>query len=100
MKEMLSNILSIALGRSVLKGQYYFFKKIFVTLLLIIQPPMSYFYVKISQLVASLKTSRQLVVFARLVTSCQQVWNNLLTSLLKLSDLLQSCSNMSDTVVI
>ena len=41
MKEMLSNIFLIALGRSVLKGQYYFFKKIFVTLLLIIQPPMS-----------------------------------------------------------
>ena len=29
MKEMLSNILLIALGRSVLKGQYYFFKKNF-----------------------------------------------------------------------
>ena len=29
MKEMLSNILLIALGRSVLKGQYYFFEKNF-----------------------------------------------------------------------
>ena len=30
-------------------------------------------HVKVSQLVASLQTSRQQVVFARLVTSCQQV---------------------------
>ena len=38
-------------------------------------------YAKISQLVASLQTSRQQVVFARLVvTSCQQVWNKLLTT--------------------
>ena len=34
--------------------------------------------VKILQLVASLQTSRQQVVFARLVTSCQQVWNKVL----------------------
>jgi hypothetical protein len=32
----------------------------------------------ISHLVASLPTSRQQVVFALLVPSCQQVWNNLL----------------------
>ena len=32
-------------------------------------------HLKISQLVASLQTSRQ-VVFRRIVTSCQQVWNN------------------------
>ena len=32
-------------------------------------------HVKISQLVASLQTGRQQVVFARLVPSCQQVWN-------------------------
>ena len=37
-------------------------------------------YVKISQLVASLQTSRQQVVFARLVATCQQVWNKLLTT--------------------
>ena len=37
-------------------------------------------HAKISQLVASLQTSRQQVVFARLVTSCQQVWNKLLTT--------------------
>ena len=37
-------------------------------------------HVKMSQLVASLQTSRQQVVFARLVTSCQQVWNKLLTT--------------------
>ena len=39
---------------------------------------------KISQLVASLQTSRQQVVFARLVTRCQQVWNKLLTTFNKL----------------
>jgi hypothetical protein len=33
---------------------------------------------KISHLVASLPTSRQQVVFAQLVPSCQQVWNILL----------------------
>ena len=38
-------------------------------------------HVKISQLVANLQKSRQQVVFARLVTSCQQVWNKLLTTL-------------------
>ena len=41
-------------------------------------------HAKISQLVASLQTSRQHVVFARLVTSCQQVWNKLLTTCNKL----------------
>jgi hypothetical protein len=44
-----------------------------------------------SHLVASLPTSRQQVVFALLVPSCQQVWNKLLTvvtTLLVLSDLL------------
>ena len=40
----------------------------------------SYTHVKISQVVASLQTSRQQVVFARLATSCQQVWNKLLTT--------------------
>ena len=37
-------------------------------------------HVKISHLVTSLPTSRQQDVFALLVTSCQQVWNNLLTT--------------------
>ena len=45
-------------------------------------------HVKISQLVASLQTSRQQVVFARLVTSCQQVCNKLLTI----------CNNLVDIV--
>ena len=39
-----------------------------------------YTHVKISQLAASLQTSREQVMFARLVTSCQQVWNKLLTT--------------------
>jgi hypothetical protein len=59
--------------------------------------------VKISYLVASLPTGRQQVVFALLDPSCQQVWNKLLkvvTILLILSDLLQGCSNKSDTVMI
>jgi hypothetical protein len=37
-------------------------------------------HVKISHLVTSLPTSRQQEVFALLVTSCQQVCNNLLTT--------------------
>ena len=37
-------------------------------------------HAKISNLVTSLPTSRQQDVFALLVTSCQQVWNNLLTT--------------------
>ena len=37
-------------------------------------------HTKISHLVASLPTSRQQVVFALLVPSCQQVWNKLLTT--------------------
>ena len=61
-------------------------------------------HVKISQLVASLQTSRQQVVFALLVTSCQQVWNKLLATCSKivdiLSDLLQGCSNQAVTIMI
>jgi hypothetical protein len=57
-------------------------------------------HAKISHLVTSLSTSRQQVVCALLVTSCQQVWNKLLTTLLILSGLLQGCSNKSDTVMI
>ena len=37
-------------------------------------------HAKISHLVTSLPTSRQQVVFALLVPSCQQVWNKLLTT--------------------
>ena len=36
-------------------------------------------HAKISHLVTSLPTSRQQVVFALLVPSCQQVWNKLIT---------------------
>jgi hypothetical protein len=44
---------------------------------------------KISHLVTSLLTSRQRVVFALLVTSCQQVWNKLLTICNKLVDIIR-----------
>ena len=46
-------------------------------------------HLKISQLVPSLQTSRQQVVFARLVTSCQQVWNKLLTTCNNLVDIIR-----------
>ena len=49
------------------------------------KPCIGHTHVKI---VASLQTSRQQVVFARLVTSCQQVWNKLLTT----------CNNFVDIV--
>ena len=58
-------------------------------------------HVRISHLVASLPTSRQQVVFALLVPSCQQLLNSsltIVTTLLILSDLLQGCSNKSDTI--
>ena len=45
-------------------------------------------HAKISHLVTSLSTSRQQVVFALLVTSCQQVWNKLLTI----------CNNLVDVI--
>ena len=65
-------------------------------------------HVKISQLVASLRTSRQQVVFARLVTSCQQVWNKLLTTGNNLVDIIrlvtrlfqQSCYNHDITILL
>ena len=64
--------------------------------------------VKISQLVASLQTSRQQAVFARLVTSCQQVWNKLLTTCSKLVDIIrlvtrlfqQGCYNHDITILL
>ena len=43
---------------------------------------------KNAQVVTSLPTSRQQDVFALLVTSCQQVWNNLLTT----------CNNLVETI--
>ena len=65
-------------------------------------------HVKISQLVASPQTSCQQVVFARLVTSCQQVWNKLLTTCNKLVDIIrlvaslfqQGCYNHDITILL
>ena len=64
--------------------------------------------VKILQLVASLQTSRQHVVFARLVTSCQQVWNKLLKTCNNLVDIIrlvtrlfqQGCYNHDITILL
>ena len=65
-------------------------------------------HVKISQLVPSLQRSRQQVVFARLVTSCQQVWNKLLTTCNNLVDIIrlvtrlfqQYCYNHDITILL
>ena len=65
-------------------------------------------HVKISQLAASLQTSRQQVVFARLVTSCQQVWNKLLKTCNNLVDIIrlvtrlfqQGCYNHDITILL
>ena len=65
-------------------------------------------HVKISQLVASLQTSRQQVVFARLVKSCQQVWNKLLTTCNNLVNIVrlvarlfqQGCYNHDITILL
>jgi hypothetical protein len=46
-------------------------------------------HAEISHLVASLPTSRQQVVFAMLVPSCQQVWNKLLTTCNNLVDIIR-----------
>ena len=64
--------------------------------------------VKISQLVPCLQTNRQQVVFALLVTSCQQVWNKLLTTCSKLRDIVrlvtslfqQGCYNHDITILL
>ena len=48
-------------------------------------------HVKISHLVTSLPTSRQQVVFALLVTNCQQVWNNLLTTCNNFVEIIRLC---------
>ena len=65
-------------------------------------------HVKISQLVASLQTSRQQVVFARPVTSCRQFWNKLLTTCKNLVDIVrlvtrlfqQGCYNHDITILL
>jgi hypothetical protein len=46
-------------------------------------------HAKISHLVANLSTSRQQVVFALLVPSCQHVWNKLLTTCNNLVDIIR-----------
>jgi hypothetical protein len=55
-------------------------------------------YVKISHLVASLPTSRQQIVFALLVPSCQQVWNKLLTTCNNLVDIIRLVSRLFQQV--
>ena len=65
-------------------------------------------HVKISQFVAGLQTSRQQVVFTRLVPSCQQVWNMLLTTCNNLVDIIklvtmlfqQACYNHDITILL
>ena len=49
-------------------------------------------HAKISRLVASLPTTRQQVVFALLVPSCQQVWNKLITTCSNLVDIIRPVS--------
>jgi hypothetical protein len=51
-------------------------------------------HAKVSHLVAS----RQQVVFARLVPSCQQVWNNLLTTCNNLVDILRLVARLFQQV--
>ncbi len=55
-------------------------------------------HAKISQLVASLPTSRQQVVFALLVPSCQQVCNKLLTICNKLVDIIRLVARLFQQV--
>ena len=57
-------------------------------------------HTKISHLVtiASLSTSRQQVVFALLVTSCQQVWNKLLTICNNLVDIIRLVTRLFQQV--
>ena len=58
-------------------------------------------HARISQLAASLQTSRQQVVFARLVPSCLQVWNILLTTSVNLVDIirLKCCKVVSKRLI-
>ena len=53
---------------------------------------------KISHLVESLPTSRQQVVFALLVPSCQQVWNKLLTTCNKLDGIIRLVTRLFQQV--
>ena len=53
---------------------------------------------KISHLVASLPTSRQQVVFALLVSSCEQVWNKLLTTCNNLVDIIRLVARLFQQV--
>ena len=61
-----------------------------------------------SQLVASLQTSCQQVVFAWLIASCRQVWNKLLTTCYNLVDIVrlvtrlfqQGCYNHDITILL
>jgi hypothetical protein len=55
-------------------------------------------HVKLSHLVASLLTSRQQVVFALLVSSCQQVWNKLLTTCNNLVDIIRLVARLFQQV--
>jgi hypothetical protein len=55
-------------------------------------------YVKISHLIASLLTSRQQVVFALLVPSCQQVWKKLLTTCNNLVDIIRVVARLFQQV--
>ena len=54
--------------------------------------------VKISHHVASLPTSRQQVVFALLVPSCQQVWNTLLTICNNIVDIIRLVTRLFQQV--
>jgi hypothetical protein len=54
--------------------------------------------VQISHLVASLPTSRQQVVFALLVPSCQQIWNKLLTTCNKLDGIIRLVARLFQQV--
>jgi hypothetical protein len=55
-------------------------------------------HAKTSHLVASLSTSRQQVVFALLVPSCQQVWNKLLTICNNLVDIIRLVTRLFQQV--
>jgi hypothetical protein len=52
----------------------------------------------ISHLVASLPTTRQQIVFALLVPSCQQVWNKLLTTCNNLVDIIRLVARLFNLV--
>jgi hypothetical protein len=58
----------------------------------------TYTHAKISHLVANLPTSRQQVVFALLVPTCQQVWNELLTTCNNLVDIIRLVARLFQQV--